>query len=432
MYQAAHSRQARRRGTGWPVALLASAGAHGLLVVALGAYGRGALVGAALRTPPEAALAALTPIVLPIEVATPEQAAAAALIDEAPVVERPLDAPAGEQDNPVDHTRAPAVGDGRERAAAASDQGAGGGAPPAHAYRRDTSVLHARLTDGAAENQASHLRTSGHRSSPQAMRREPRVGIGDSTHSETPTRAPVSVAQTEAAVPSEGGEPAGAGSSAASSPSEAKPSTAPLADKETSAHTVGPLDAEAGTRRFDVQRPGVAADDQTQRTASTEMHPGITDFSRPSAPAPVAEPTGRGPSAAPGAVARASTGTAPAELGAPAPQEGSSIIDERTQDRRYQRYYQEILQRVARVREFPKSLALRLEQGETIVQFVVGVDGRLRDGPRVVKSSGFSEFDSEAVRAVRRAAPFPPLPLPANARPVPVSLRQIFDNPVIR
>jgi protein TonB len=142
--------------------------------------------------------------------------------------------------------------------------------------------------------------------------------------------------------------------------------------------------------------------------------------------------TGRGPSDSPGAVARATTGTAPSELGAPAPQSESPTIDERTQDRSYQRYYQEIRQRVASVREFPKSLALRLEQGETIVQFVVGVDGQLREGPRVVKSSGFTEFDSAAIRAVKRAAPFPPMPDPSKARPRPVSLREIFDNPVIR
>jgi protein TonB len=401
-------------------------------VVALGAFGPAALVGASANAPPETTFSALTPIVLPIEVATPEQAATAALIDEAPLTERPLDAPFGERDNPVDRTRAPAAGDGREHKAPAPDQGAAGGAPPAHAYRLDTSVLHARLTDGAAENQPSRLRTSHHRSSPQAMRREPRVGIGDSARTVSPTRAPLSVAQTAAEVPAQGGDPAGAGASDASAAAQAAPSTAPLADKETPAHTTGPLDAEAGTRRFDVQRPGAAADDQTQRTASTEMHPGITDFSRPSAPAKVAAPTGKGPSDAPGAVARASGGTAPSDLGVPSPQEDSSIIDERTQDRRYQRYYQEILQRVARVREFPKSLALRLEQGETIVQFVVGVDGQLREGPRVVKSSGFSEFDSAAIRAVKRAAPFPPLPDPTKARPVPVSLRQIFDNPVIR
>ncbi|HXJ22345.1 MAG TPA: TonB family protein [Polyangia bacterium] len=407
-------------------------GAHAVLVLVLGVCGRAALTRGPAVAPPEAALAALTPIVLPIEVATPEQAAVAALIDEAPVVDRPLDALPGDRDNPVDRTRAPAEGDGRDRAAPAPDRGIAGGAPLAHAYRLDTSVLHARLTDGAPENQPSRLRTAHHRSSPQAMRREPRVGIGDSAHTVSPTRAPVSAAQTEAAALATGGEPAGAGASEASAPAEPAPSTAPLADKETPAHAVGPLDAEAGARRFDVQRPGAAADQQTQRTASTEMHPGITDFSRPSAPAPIAAPTGRGPSDMPGAVARRSAGTAPAELGVPSPQEESSVIDERTQDRRYQRYYQEISQRVARVREFPKSLALRLEQGETIVQFVVGVDGQLRDGPRVVKSSGFSEFDSAAIRAVKRAAPFPPMPDPSKARPVPVSLRQIFDNPVIR
>ena len=67
------------------------------------------------------------------------------------------------------------------------------------------------------------------------MRREPRVGIGDSAHTVEPTRAPVSVAQTAAAVPVEGGDPAGAGAATASAPSQAAPSTAPLADKETAA-----------------------------------------------------------------------------------------------------------------------------------------------------------------------------------------------------
>ena len=64
--------------------------------------------------------------------------------------------------------------------------------------------------------------------------------------------------------------------------------------------------------------------------------------------------------------------------------------------------------------------------------FVVDVNGRLGDGPRVIKSSGFEEFDAAAVRAVRRAAPFPPMPDPATARPLSVSLRVIFDNPVVR
>ncbi len=163
------------------------------------------------------------------------------------------------------------------------------------------------------------------------------------------------------------------------------------------------------------------------------MHPGLIDYSRPAVAAHLESPSGHGPSDTPGRRGPADhRHWRPPKPGAPSPQEESAVIDERTQDRRYQRYYQEISQRVAQVREFPKSLALRLLQGETIVQFVVGVDGRLREGPRVIKSSGFSEFDSAAIRAVKRAAPFPPMPDPSRARPMPVSLRQIFDNPVIR
>src|SRR6185503_14220730 len=113
------------------------------------------------------------------------------------------------------------------------------------------------------------------------------------------------------------------------------------------------------------------------------------------------------PGTAPGAVARPSEGTAAAALGARDPRQVGPEVDERTLDRRYDRYKLEIRQRVKV--EFPKALALRLEQGETIVRFTIDVDGRLVDGPRVVKSSGFAEFDAEALRAVSRAAPFPPM-----------------------
>ena len=54
-------------------------------------------------------------------------------------------------------------------------------------------------------------------------------------------------------------------------------------------------------------------------------------------------------------------------------------------------------------------------------------DGRLSEGPRVVKSSGFAEFDSAAIQAVRRAAPFP-----AMTFSVSMHMTVTFDNPVIR
>ncbi|HEY6476900.1 MAG TPA: TonB family protein, partial [Polyangia bacterium] len=328
-------------------------------------------------------------------------------------------------------TRAPAHADGRERLAPAPDSGLAGGAPPDHAFRLDRSTLHARLSDGALEAQPSRLRISRRRASPQAIRREPTVGAGDSIRKVAPTRAPISPAV--AGAPALGGDPGGAsGLSLPSAPSEAAPLAVPVDPRPVAAHGVGPLDAETGRRSFDVQQAGRAADDRTQRTASAELHPGLTDFSRATAPRPIVLADGRGPSPTPGAVTRPVSGTAPAELGAVAPRLADLDVDERTSDRRYQRYFQEILRRVNAVDDFPKALALRLEQGETIVGFVLGADGRLIDGPRVLKGAGFQEFDAAALRKVRRAAPFPPLPNPGPTRSLRMSLRVTFDNPVVR
>jgi protein TonB len=189
----------------------------------------------------------------------------------------------------------------------------------------------------------------------------------------------------------------------------------------------GALDAEQGDRSFDTERQGRAADDDTQRAASNELHPGLTDFTHSSAPANAAATDGRGPGARAGAVARLANGNSPSELGAPDREATAAEVAERARARAYERYRQEIRQRVNKMFEFPKALALRLEQGVTIVYFVVGTDGRIADGPRVQKSSGFDEFDSAALRMVRRAAPFAPMPYT-----VPLSMSVIFDNPVIR
>jgi TonB family protein len=420
-------RRARRRQAGWAVALGASGLVHAGLVVGLLAYGQS---GRPARPPaepsPQWSVLEFPPISVPIEVAT------APLSDLLPVDLPPpnarLEAPPGERDNPVSATRAPADADGRDRLAPAPDSGRAGGAPPDHAFRLDRSTLHARLSDGAAEAQPARLRISRRRASPQAVRREPTVGAGDSVRNVAPSRAPISPAV--AGDPALGGDPAGATAPAASSTAPAL--AVAVEPRPVAAHGVGPLDAEAGRRSFDVPEPGRAADDRTQRTASDELHPGLTDFSRPTAPRKIALGEGNGPSQTPGAVSRPTSGTAPAELGAVAPRMLDIAVDERTSDRRYQRYFQEILRRVNAIDEFPKALALRLEQGETIVEFAVGTDGRLIDGPRVLKGAGFQEFDAAALRKVRRAAPFPPLPNPGATRSLRMSLRVTFDNPVVR
>jgi TonB family protein len=428
-------KRTKRRPSGWLIALGGSIVAHLGILAALFAFG-GLRIGTSADpvAAPDATWSVLeiTPIALPVEIAG-DEVSDPPLPDDAGPGPRPWDAHEGEHDNPVARTVAPANADGRDRQAPAPDRGARGGAPPLAAYRLDSSTLRARLTDGARVSQPARLRISSHRASPQAIRQEHRIGIGDSARTVVPTRAPSPAPAPASLARALGGEPAGAAATEASpARAETPPAEGQVGARTTLVHAVGPLDAEAGARRFDVERPGRATDDQTQRAASDELHPGLTDFTRASALRATAMAEGHGPATTPGAVARPSTGSAPAEFGARDPQATGLEVSDRTLDRRYQRYIQEVSQRVRRIREFPRSLALRLEQGETIVQFVVGIDGRLGDGPRVMKSSGFEEFDAAAVRAVRRAAPFPPMPDPGSARPLPVSLRVTFDNPVVR
>ncbi len=415
-----------RRPTSWLLGFAGSAVVHACVLAALFAFGPGKRLDGRSRAEAASEEIALTSVDPAFAGADP--LAAAIPVDIAPPA-RAWDAHEGDRDNLVPLTTAPSDSDGRRRLAPAPDQGENGGHPPDHAYRRDSSTLRSRLTDGAMEAQTARTRTSGRPASPQAIRREPVVGIGDAVRTVVPRRAPLASATSTIAIAGPtGAGPTGAPAEtpAASEPALPVPS-AELAALAVPTRASGPLDAEQGARSFDTERPGRAADDDTLRAASNEHHPGLTDFTRPAAPATTAGSDGRGPGARAGAVARPASGAAPSELGAPNRDAASAEANERARARRYQRFELEIRQRVNRVLEFPKPLALRMEQGVTVVYFVVGVDGRVSEGPRVVKSSGFDEFDSAAVRAVRRAGPFSPMPAM-----LPMSMSVIFDNPVIR
>jgi TonB family protein len=350
-------------------------------------------------------------------------------LDEA-LVARPRDAPEGERDNAVAKTVGPREGEGRERAAPAADQGEAGGRLPGLATRRDRSTLESRVADAETDAQSQRLRTSRRSSSPQAMRREARTGVGDSVRTSEATRASSAAAPEPPPAPSRAppdvaGPATGAKVAARTVPLD----LAMVSPRPTPERGEGPLDVEAGARMFDVEARGRLADDQTRRAVSNEAHPGITDFSHAGVVAAVDTRQGRGPGQGPGTVARASNGTAPAVYGARSPQELAADAVERTRDRLYDRYRQEIQRRVQNVLVFPKVLALRLEQGEAVVTFVVRPDGALGDGPRIVKSSGFVEFDAEAVKAVLRAAPFPRRIETAG---ISLSMPVTFENPLVR
>jgi TonB family protein len=330
-------------------------------------------------------------------------------------------------------TTAPRIAEGRAREIPAADVGDRAGRSTDGAWRRDRSTLRARLTDGATVFQSPRSDTGVGATSPQAIRREPEVGQGDTLRTTMPAVLP-SAPQLPAGAESTDGDVA--------RPAPGLPAAGPVVvvaadlsarvDQAQPLRGVGPLQVDQGARAFDNQAPGPAADSRNQRAASNELRPGVIDLSHAGVQAPDEALTGRGPGDAPGAVDRPTQGRAPAEYGGSRAQTVGETVAERTRSRAYDLYKRELQRRVNSLGEFPKKLALRLEQGETVVRFVVDPDGRVRGGVQVSKSSGFDEFDAEATRAVERAAPFPPLPPVLAAHPLPVSVRFAFQNPLIR
>ena len=181
------------------------------------------------------------------------------------------------------------------------------------------------------------------------------------------------------------------------------------------------------------RRAPAAADERSIRDASAELHPSVTELSAPAVPGLGNE--GHGPAPTPGPAARpvpraASAPSTPGHLG-PAAGTGAGAARERA----HAHYESEIRARVSRALVFPRKLAVRLLLGETMLSFAVTADGRL-DGPiAVTKSAGYEEFDHAAIDAVRRAAPFPPLPPEVaheSQQARSFALRVTFSNPVIR
>ncbi len=307
---------------------------------------------------------------------------------------------------------APSVGTTPLRRVAAPDTGDGAGRP-SESFRRDTATQRARLSDGAELYQPSREQTGARPSSPQAIRQEPVVGIGDSARSRQPAAGDPSQAVVIPGDDSQEQAPAPA------------PAAPVAADGRDETRGQGPLDAEQGHRRFDAERIGVAADDRGLRAASDEPRPGRIDLAVAAAPGNGV--SGHGPAEQPGATPRASLGEAPASTGARGDRDRGPELAVSASEREYQRFRAEIRRRIEGALRFPKRLALMLQQGEAVIHFVIRPDGRLAGPVRLLKSAGFQEFDAEALAVVTRAAPFPRM-----TRELSVSMPVAFQNPVIR
>jgi len=81
---------------------------------------------------------------------------------------------------------------------------------------------------------------------------------------------------------------------------------------------------------------------------------------------------------------------------------------------------------------FPKSALLELKQGTVILQFTVHADGSAVVHWPPLRPSGVDEFDRNCADAIRRAAPFPPIPRELGVSSLSIRAPFVAKNPVVK
>ena len=98
-----------------------------------------------------------------------------------------------------------------------------------------------------------------------------------------------------------------------------------------------------------------------------------------------------------------------------------------TRDPVYVTYFTKIKQSIEQQWEYPE-MALRYGlQGKLWLEFTIGGSGQL-ERLRVIRSSGSELLDQEAVRAIKAAAPFPPIPTWIKSNPLSISASMEYHD----
>ncbi|MET0340619.1 MAG: TonB family protein [Polyangiales bacterium] len=104
-----------------------------------------------------------------------------------------------------------------------------------------------------------------------------------------------------------------------------------------------------------------------------------------------------------------------------------------TSDARYLHWFTQQRTRVQDALKFPRARAIAKDQGTSLYSVTLGRDGALSEKPKLVRSSGFADFDQAARVAIEHALPFAPLPkelAPALTR-ISVLVPVAFSNPMV-
>ena len=306
------------------------------------------------------------------------------------------------------------------------------GGVPSFTGRRDRDQLRSQIWNGLDRYQVPHLRTGETSSTPEALARLPQPGFDARKSRASRARAGAEQAQRGAAgADGDGGEVEVV--DRAWRDADPRLDTGPAAmhvERQTGSTESGqerPL-VDRGATAIETERLGRASDADSAAAASSERDPMPLELTRPSAGGDDIGVRGaRATGTAPGSP-ESGTGTAAtrAELAAGA---GRPALRAHRQDPYFRRMYE----RIDSIVRYPRELAQALEQGEVVVTFTLFANGSVGD-VRLLKSSGFEQFDDELQRALRVAAPFGPVPVALRGRSdrVAVTAPYKFSSPLIR
>jgi TonB family protein len=110
------------------------------------------------------------------------------------------------------------------------------------------------------------------------------------------------------------------------------------------------------------------------------------------------------------------------------------VFDYWTTDPRLLPYFRRIHAKIDPlwVDAFPKSALLELEQGTVILEFTIFTDGHVTVAWPPARPSGIDAFDRNCAEAIRRAAPFPPIPPQLAVTQLRIRAPFVANNPIVK
>ncbi len=300
---------------------------------------------------------------------------------------------------------------------------------PSRSERSDSSSRSTAYWNHSDVTQMQHASKSRRgKSSPESLERSPVVGFATrqvqarrAQHGDTQQRAGLAESRGQGGAPGESGAEWFA--------LDPRFDTAPTSSINRQPGVVHPSAAAVHADR------GVESTENSERGDTTQWTSAVGLSSRVrTSPFDLGSPSAGG---ATGLGAGGKRGKSVASQGARgrAAQNGSDVTRglALTHATRSNPYFYSMYRRIDKELRFPEALALALEQGEVVLQFRLDPQGRVHD-LRIDATSEFREFDKEALRAFRAAAPFGRVPkaLLAGRSSLPVKAPYYFRNSLIR